>query len=119
MTVAGIAACVVMTRPCGGKVHDGRMDVTLLYFDDCPHWRLADARLREALDHLGSADVPVHVTVWTAEEAEHRRFRGSPTILVAGRDPFANDTDPVGLSCRLYRTEAGLEYAPSVAQLER
>ena len=52
MTVAGIAACVVMTRPMG-KVHDEHMDVTLLYFDDCPHWRLADARLREALDHLG------------------------------------------------------------------
>lgn len=95
------------------------MGVTLLYFDDCPHWRLAEARVREALDHLGSDTVPTLETVSTAEEAERRRFRGSPTILVGGRDPFASDTDPVGLSCRLYRTEAGLEYAPSVGQLER
>jgi hypothetical protein len=25
------------------------MDVRLLYFDDCPNWRLAEARLNEAL----------------------------------------------------------------------
>ena len=31
------------------------MDVGLLYFEDCPNWRLADARLREALASLGHA----------------------------------------------------------------
>lgn len=95
------------------------MDVMLLFFDDCPHWRLAHARLRETLDRLGRDDVPIYETVSTAQEAEDRRFRGSPTILIDGRDPFAGDTDPVGLSCRLYRTETGTEYAPSVSQLER
>jgi hypothetical protein len=31
----------------------GHMDVRLLYFHDCPHWRLAEDRLREALAAIG------------------------------------------------------------------
>jgi hypothetical protein len=40
----------------------------------------------------------------------------SPTILVDGRDPWAETSDGFGLSCRIYRTEAGLEGSPSLAQ---
>jgi hypothetical protein len=35
------------------------VDVTLLYFDDCPNWQLADQRLREALALAGRDDVQV------------------------------------------------------------
>lgn len=53
----------------------------------------------------------------TPEDAERRHFRGSPTILIEGEDPFADDDAPVGLSCRIYQTETGPAGAPSVRQL--
>ena len=94
------------------------VDVKLLYFDDCPNWRLTEARLVEALATLGDPLPAVtHQRVTTAEEARAAGFRGSPTILVDGHDPFAGPHDPVGLACRLYRTPAGDDHAPSVEQL--
>jgi hypothetical protein len=95
-----------------------RVEVTLLYFQDCPNWELAEARLAEALATLGGQPPAVtHQLVATPEEAEASGFRGSPTVLVDGRDPFAGPDDPVGLACRIYRTAAGVEHAPSVDQL--
>ena len=94
------------------------MDVSLLYFDGCPSWREADARLREALAVVGRGDTEVtYRRVGTVEEAEAAQFRGSPTVLVDGRDPFPDPGTRVGLSCRLYRTEAGLGGSPTVEQL--
>src|SRR5438128_970995 len=93
------------------------MEVRLLYFDDCPHWRLAEARLREALVDVGDEAAIVHQVVGSPEEAERAGFRGSPTVLVNGRDPFAGPDRSVGLSCRMYRTPAGVEHAPTVEQL--
>jgi hypothetical protein len=58
-----------------------------------------------------------HREVTTAEQAEATGFRGSPTVLVNGRDPFADAAIPTSLSCRVYQTEAGLVGAPTVEQL--
>jgi hypothetical protein len=55
--------------------------------------------------------------VVTPEQAEAARFPGSPTVLVNGRDPFADPAAPVGLSCRVYGTADGLAGAPTVEQL--
>lgn len=94
------------------------MEVRLLYFEDCPNWQLAKQRLYEALATVGKASVEVtYELVTTPEHAERVGFRGSPTILIDGRDPFARPEDPVGLSCRLYRSADGTEHAPSVNQL--
>ena len=95
------------------------MQVKVLYFEDCPNWTLARQRLGDALADAGLTDtVEVsYQTVDTPEEAERVGFRGSPTILVDGRDPWAGDDGPVGLSCRIYRTEHGPEGSPSAAQL--
>ena len=90
------------------------MDVVLQYFDDCPNWRVADDRLREALRMLGRDDNAVrYLEVATAEDAERIGFRGSPTILVDGRDPFGSPDSPVGLACRVY----GNGSVPSVERL--
>ena len=92
--------------------------VALLYFDGCPNWRMTDDRLREALARTGWEDVIVeHRKIATPEQAEAIRFRGSPTVLVDGRDAFLERDTPVGLSCRIYRTEEGLAGAPTVDQL--
>jgi hypothetical protein len=94
------------------------VDVTVLYFDGCPNWQVADERLREALKLADRDDVRVeHRLVSTPEEAQAAGFRGSPTVLVNGQDPFADPDAPVGLSCRVFRTEAGLAGAPTVEQL--
>ena len=53
----------------------------------------------------------------TPERAERAGFRGSPTILISGADPFAGPDDPVGLSGRVYRSPAGVDHAPTAEQL--
>ena len=94
------------------------MNVTLQYFDGCPNWLLADERLRQMLREAGAEGSRItYERIETPEQAEEAGFRGSPTILFDGRDPFADEDDPVGLSCRVYQTDAGLEGAPSLAQL--
>ena len=78
------------------------MKISLLYFDGCPNWRETDALLHQALQAIGRGDVGVdHVLVSTPEAADAAQFCRSPTVLVDGRDPFANPAAPVGLSCRL------------------
>ena len=94
------------------------MDVTFLSFDGCPNAVIARQRLAEAFERLGvDPSVITYATVDTPEEAERLGFRGSPSILINGTDPFADNVSPVGLSCRIYRTEAGTEGAPSVDEL--
>jgi hypothetical protein len=94
------------------------MRIELLYFDGCPNWRIADERLRDALARVDRADVPiVHTQVTSVEKAAAVSFRGSPTILIDDRDPFADPDAPVGLSCRVYATDDGLAGAPTVDQL--
>lgn len=94
------------------------MQVTLRYFDGCPNWRIAEERLRAALADVGSGDEPIALErVETREEAVRLDFRGSPTVLIDGRDPFADGTADVGLACRVYATPEGLQGAPSRDQL--
>lgn len=93
------------------------MEITLLYFDSCPNWRVAD----ELLDRLAHEhqDVTVHRRIVdTQEEAERVRFVGSPTILIDGVDPWAPEGAPVGLSCRMFTTPDGLRGSPTWDQLE-
>lgn len=56
--------------------------------------------------------------VSTVEEAEAARFRGSPTILIDGEDPFASGDELFGLACRLYQTPHGPAGSPTTEQLE-
>ena len=91
------------------------VEVTLLYFDGCPSWRTTDQRLRVLAEELGFE--LTHRRVDTPEDAQALSFRGSPTVLVDGRDPFARGDEPVGLSCRIYQTPDGPAGSPTLAQL--
>lgn len=93
------------------------MHVRLLYVADCPNWQEAADRLRAALAAAGHDVEPEHVEVRTPEDAERLSFRGSPTVLVDGVDPFADASAPVGLCCRVFRTPEGLRGSPTVEQL--
>jgi hypothetical protein len=94
------------------------IEIRLRYFEGCPHWRLMNDRLHDALRAEGMSDVePILEPVETAEDAERLRFIGSPTILVDGRDPFAGAEASFGLTCRVYQTPEGLAGSPTLEQL--
>lgn len=95
------------------------MDVELQYFDDCPNWLVADDHLRMLAREFKDVTVTRHL-VDSPEEARRVGFRGSPTILLNGVDPFAANSDPVGgLSCRIYQTADGPAGSPTLGQLRR
>ncbi len=92
------------------------MDVTLLYFQDCPNWRVADERLRVLAAERPNLTVTRRL-VETPAEADRVGFLGSPSIQVDGVDVFAGPGSRVGLTCRRYRTPDGVEGAPTLDQL--
>lgn len=94
------------------------MKVRLVYFDGCPNWREAEQVVRAALRDVGLPEQSVDLQrVESPEDAERMSFQGSPTVMIDGEDPFADPFAPVGLMCRLYRTEDGLAGVPSREQL--
>src|SRR5256885_8618641 len=94
------------------------MRITLQYFDGCPNWKLMEQRLAQALvEAQGAGAEIVRERVESPGEAVQLGFRGSPTVLVDGKDPFASERDAVGLACRVYRTANGEDGLPSVEEL--
>lgn len=95
------------------------ISITLQYFDGCPNWRQAENELTEAVDGLGIDAEIVYEKIGSKGRAEEVGFRGSPTILISGRDPFADPDAPVGLSCRIFRTGEKPSGSPGVDALRR
>lgn len=89
--------------------------VQLLYFEDCPNWRATADALASLMSE--TAFELELLEVKTDEEAEAFAFRGSPTVLIDGIDPFGSSGSPIGLSCRLYVGPRGLIGAPTTEQL--
>jgi hypothetical protein len=92
------------------------MELTLLYFADCPNWKMADEALKVVARDLPDVTIK-RQPVETIDEATRLGFRGSPSILVDGIDIFADAETPVGLSCRRYQTPTGPAGSPTVDQL--
>lgn len=93
------------------------MQVELLYFDGCPNWQATDKLLRELADVYRFT--LTRRLVDTPEEAEAVSFRGSPSVMIDGRDAFGDDNAPVGLACRVYDTPDGPVGEPPRGELER
>jgi hypothetical protein len=93
-------------------------DVTLRYFDECPHWRATHDLLVQVLRDEGLDVEPRLEAVGSDEEAERQGFVGSPTILIDGRDPFPSLDEPTGLSCRIFQTPNGPAATPTYEQLQ-
>lgn len=88
--------------------------VEILYFEGCPNHEAARAlvdRIAAELQIEPEIDV---VEVPDAEAAAQRRFLGSPTVRVDGRDvePGAEGRSDFVFSCRVYRTERGFSGQP-------
>lgn len=93
--------------------------VTVVVWDDCPNRELAVERITQAASNVGVqvlVDVR-EVRATNVPDVAAEGLHGSPTILVDGSEPFPV-ADGTTVSCRLYRTDVGLEGAPSVGQLE-
>ena len=85
------------------------MRVELLWWDGCPSYPEALEELRTILREEGhDPDGIESVEIESDEQAERERFPGSPTIRIDGRDAIAPAaSDPVGLTCRVYRLRDG------------
>ncbi len=84
--------------------------VELLYVEGCPGWTDAAAMLERAGVEFGFTWTPVLVE--SDAMAASLVFHGSPSVHVDGVDLSADPVAPIGLACRLYRTEHGVGPSP-------
>lgn len=93
------------------------MQVEIRYFDGCPHWESARTLVEEVASTI-DLDIDLRLTpVTDPETSERLTFRGSPTILIDGVDPWDDPLAPVGLSCRVYRSGDGYGGTPPIDEL--
>jgi hypothetical protein len=82
--------------------------VQLLWWRGCPSSEEAQTLVREEMASAGIDPASLEVReIRTDRDAEAERFIGSPTVRIDGRDIRPQDTEPVGLSCRVYRLRDG------------
>ncbi len=93
------------------------MDITVQHFNDCPNWLTTVERIQQVVEQTGATATVRLQLITTPEAAEAHSFRGSPTVLIDGFDPFADADAPVGLSCRVYTTPDGLAGSPTIDQI--
>ncbi len=94
------------------------MKIEVLYFDGCPTYLEAEQTVREVVAEQGTEATVELVAVNTDEEARRKRFPGSPTIRVDGRDLFPlPDRDVWALGCRTYTTPEGLKGYPTAEMI--
>lgn len=79
-------------------------DVTFLYFKACPNWKKALKSLNMILSEEGVNTQVRKIQIRTEEEAVKRKFTGSPTIRIDGKDidPSYRDTGTYALVSREY-----------------
>jgi len=95
------------------------MHLIVLGVAGCPNAPVLEHRLAAVL--AGRSDVTVsRALISTESEAARWGMHGSPTLLIDGRDPFAEPGQPPSMSCRLYHHGSGrASGAPSAGQLQR
>src|SRR5512140_900682 len=89
------------------------MQIDLLYFDGCPSWKGALENLKAALLAEALEDDIHLVKVEDDDEANRRKFLGSPSFQVNGVDLWFEERQQYGLSCRIYATPQGMRGTPS------
>jgi hypothetical protein len=81
------------------------VQVSFLYYEECPSYDLALERLREVMTE---EDIPAElevIKVETEDQARQLGFVGSPTIRVDGQDIDPPSDPRYALTCRVYRLE--------------
>ena len=88
--------------------------VEILYFDGCPNHEPALALVERLSRELGIEPELRLVKVRDQLAAARLRSLGSPTVRVGGIDvdPNTEERSDYALSCRVFRTEAGIAGQP-------
>ena len=80
----------------------------MLWWAGCPSADEAIETVREEMSAAGLEPQELEVReVHSDDDAERERFIGSPTIRIDGRDVQDPGSEPVGLTCRVYRLRDG------------
>ena len=95
------------------------MNVELYYFKDCPAYPTAAANLKAALRAEGLPENIEMVEVTSEEDAQRKRFIGSPTIRIDGVDLEGPEAEAkgYGYGCRVYSGSGHLAGWPSIEQI--
>ncbi len=83
------------------------MKIELLVFDGCPNSEPTEKLIRETVSELGG-DVKIEVvTIADNYDAVARRFLGSPSVRVNGKDLEIEEdsTTTYSMRCRIYRND--------------
>jgi hypothetical protein len=91
------------------------VEIELLYFDGCPHYRSFAEHLENLLKQRGIESPVARVLVMNDDDAQRLHFLGSPTVRIDGEDvdaSAASRTD-FAMQCRLYQTDQGLQGTPA------
>ncbi len=94
------------------------IDVTIQFVEACPHWATTYSLVAGLLDEANIPAVLKTQLIGSSEEASEFEFRGSPTVLIDGTDPFFDPHMPVALACRLYLSPDGSSGVPPSQQLK-
>jgi hypothetical protein len=97
------------------------LNITFLYYEDCPSHAAALERLRQVMAEEGVDSEIEIVKVDTEQQAQRLRFVGSPTILIDGRDIDPPSPEAYyALTCRAFRLEDGrISPLPSPGMIRR
>ncbi len=97
------------------------MKIELLVFDGCPNSEPTEKLIRETVSELGG-DVKIEVvTIADNYDAVARRFLGSPSVRVNGKDLEIEEdsTTTYSMRCRIYRNDENQSGIPPKELLTR
>ena len=94
--------------------------VEILFFDGCPNHEPTVRLAQEVMADLGVTAEVCEIVVESLEDAQTRRFLGSPSVRVNGRDiePGAESRFGYSLGCRVYEASGVPAREWMVAALE-
>lgn len=97
------------------------LHIEILTFEGCPNAELAHERVRTALETEGLVARVEQIDVTTLDVARDRRFLGSPSVRVNGKDveEHAEHRLEYGLMCRTYPVAGQMEGAPSIETIRK
>jgi hypothetical protein len=89
--------------------------IEILVFDGCPNARAAEELVRRTVDELAIDANVVILNVEDDHDAVAKRFLGSPSIRINGKDIEIeeNAATQYSMRCRVYRIETGHTGVPS------
>lgn len=91
------------------------MKIELLIFDGCPNHELAEKLVRQSLEELGIVAQIEIINVANDDDAVAKRFLGSPSIRINGKDIEIEEDEQTqySMSCRVYATDEERSGVPS------